>query len=148
MWNELLWGGLLLYVRCPLVYLTAADSLKKYPNIIIVVYTDYSCFFSELLTHSVSMSQYYKCSDKSYQNTSHQVTLKVAHMARPLSLSLSLSLSHLLHLLQLSQSCVRSVGRGCGYKRWKRYKYCLFSHTNCSFHVLGPQCVLTFTSHV
>jgi len=29
----------------------------------------------------------------------------------------------------------------------KPYKYCLFSHTNCSFRVLGHQCVLTFKSH-
>jgi len=26
----------------------------------------------------------------------------------------------------------------------KRYKYCLFSHTNRTFRVLGDQCVLTF----
>ncbi len=25
----------------------------------------------------------------------------------------------------------------------KRYKYCSFSHTNCSFRVLGHQCVVT-----
>ncbi len=35
----------------------------------------------------------------------------------------------------------------------KRYKYCSFSHTNCSFRVLGHQCVVTmgnliFSVHV
>ncbi len=37
---------------------------------------------------------------------------------------------------------LRSLGHGC-VQEVKRYKYCLFSHTNRSFRVLGHQCVVT-----
>ncbi len=38
---------------------------------------------------------------------------------------------------------LRSLGHGCVQEVKKRYKYCSFSHTNCSFRVLGHQCVVT-----
>ncbi len=38
---------------------------------------------------------------------------------------------------------LRSLGHGCVQEVKKRYKYCLFSHTNRSFRVLGYQCVVT-----
>ncbi len=38
---------------------------------------------------------------------------------------------------------LRSLGHGCVQEVKKQYKYCSFSHTNCSFCVLGHQCVVT-----
>ncbi len=38
---------------------------------------------------------------------------------------------------------LRSLGHGCVQEVKKQYKYCSFSHTNCSFQVLGHQCVVT-----